>query len=151
MVEWASIPVFHCPIVLLFHRSNLPTQRTGYVNLTCIVCPNGCALDVERTAEGLVVRGNRCPRGEEYAREEVTDPHRTLTAVVSTDSAAWPCVPVKTAQAVPRESIPSLLGHLRQLRVALPVKSGAVIVQDVCGTGVAVVATRTLPPAGGTR
>ncbi len=114
--------------------------------LTCIVCPNGCTLEVRRTAEGVVVSGNRCPRGEEYGREEVSDPHRTVTAVVCTGSAEWPCAPVKTAEPVPRERIPAVLAALRRLRAALPVRCGEKALADAAGSGIDVVFTRSLPP-----
>jgi CxxC motif-containing protein len=119
------------------------------VNLTCIVCPNGCSLDARVTPQGLVVTGHRCPKGEEYAREEVTDPHRTVTAVARTSSKEWPCAPVKTAAAVPRAVISAVLRQVRALRVDLPVRCGDVALRDAGGTGVAVVFTRSLPPPTG--
>ena len=61
--------------------------------LTCITCPIGCRLVVERPSAAapdgaaagdavaeLVVSGNRCPRGAAYAREELLAPKRTVTA-----------------------------------------------------------------------
>ena len=48
--------------------------------MICITCPRGCHLTVDE--ETLAVQGNRCPKGEEYARNEVTDPRRVLTSTV---------------------------------------------------------------------
>lgn len=43
--------------------------------LICIGCPMGCALTVELDGGAVVsVRGNTCPRGDAYARKEVTAP-----------------------------------------------------------------------------
>ena len=43
--------------------------------LICIGCPMGCPVTVEMNGENVVsVTGNTCPRGERYARKEVTDP-----------------------------------------------------------------------------
>ena len=46
--------------------------------LTCIRCPIGCHITVEmENGEVRSVTGNSCPRGEEYASNEVTHPVRT--------------------------------------------------------------------------
>ena len=55
-------------------------------NITCIICPRGCGLVVEETADGLKVLGNVCPRGEKYAIEECTHPTRTLTSFIRVDN-----------------------------------------------------------------
>ena len=49
-------------------------------NLTCIGCPLGCSLSVQIENEQVVsVSGNTCPRGDAYARKEVTNPTRIVT------------------------------------------------------------------------
>lgn len=43
--------------------------------LTCIGCPMGCPLTVElENGAVTAVYGNTCPRGDAYARKEVTAP-----------------------------------------------------------------------------
>ena len=51
--------------------------------LICIGCPMGCPI-VVKMEDGKVVSvtGNTCPRGEAYARKEVTDPTRIVTTTV---------------------------------------------------------------------
>jgi len=90
------------------------------------------------------VTGNRCPRGEAYAREEVLSPRRILTAVVPTDSADFPCAPVRTDRAILREKAGELLADLYRRRVRLPVREGEVLIEDFDGARVRF--TRTLPP-----
>ncbi|MBR4723815.1 MAG: DUF1667 domain-containing protein, partial [Clostridia bacterium] len=52
-------------------------------NLTCIVCPMGCSIDVEfENGEVLSVTGNTCKRGAEYAKNECISPVRTITSTV---------------------------------------------------------------------
>jgi CxxC motif-containing protein len=114
---------------------------------TCIVCPIGCTLSVERSTLGdLMITGNRCPKGLAYAREETLAPKRTVTAVVRTDSRTWPCIPVRTDQPLPRALIPGLLTELSRRTVHLPAARGGVLIADYGETGVNVVFTRTLPP-----
>ena len=49
--------------------------------LTCIGCPMGCQVSVQMGAGKILsVTGNTCPRGDAYAREEVTAPARTVTS-----------------------------------------------------------------------
>jgi len=113
--------------------------------LVCIACPMACRLTVSHDAGGEIrVTGNRCPRGEAYGREEILAPRRIVTAVVPTESLAFPCAPVRTEAAIPRETIKDLLARLYATRVSLPVHVGQVLFSDFQGTRV--VFTRTLPP-----
>jgi len=118
-------------------------------NLTCIVCPIGCSLDVEEDAnsqENLSVTGNRCPRGEVYAREEVRSPKRIVTATcgIKGEADSVKRVPVKTASPCPREKIPALLRDIYKTAVSLPVKAGDVLITDWKGEGIDVIVTRTI-------
>ena len=125
----------------ILHRGGRPAPR----ELVCIACPIACRLTVTRTrAAEVKVTGNRCPRGELYGREEVLAPRRILTAVVPTDSARFPCAPVRTDRAIGRALVPGLLQELYARRVSLPVRQGQVLMEDV--DGARVVFTRTLPP-----
>ena len=114
---------------------------------TCIVCPIGCCLTVEKAEDGsLVITGNRCPKGLVYAREETLSPKRVVTAVVRTNSRSWPCIPVRTDAALPRALVPDLIHDLAGLSVTLPAARGALLIENYRGSGVNVILTRTLPP-----
>jgi CxxC motif-containing protein len=116
--------------------------------LTCIVCPIGCRLTVERTDGGdVAVRGNRCPKGDVYGREEMLAPKRIVTAVVRTDSRAFPCIPVRTDKPMPRELVAGLIADLGRRSVRLPAARGQVLIENYKASGVNVVLTRTLPPS----
>ncbi|MCL2411991.1 MAG: DUF1667 domain-containing protein [Treponema sp.] len=105
-------------------------------NLTCIVCPVGCSLDVNETQNGLSVTGYTCSRGEVYALEEIRAPKRvvTATAPIETDKTNYVYlgsvrrIPIKTAVPCPRSAIPALLQDIYKTKVALPVKIGDVII-----------------------
>jgi CxxC motif-containing protein len=114
--------------------------------LICIVCPNGCHLTVEKTVAGFLVKGNKCPRGEKYGVDEMTDPRRVVTAVIKTSSPDWPCIPVKTSGPVPKKMIRLVLEKLNSLNITLPVRRGQPVVTDFAGTGTDIVCTRTVPP-----
>jgi CxxC motif-containing protein len=115
----------------------------GNRELICISCPLGCRLTV-KILDGdssVEVRGNRCPRGEVYGREEVLRPKRMVTATMATDNAEFPRIPVKSASPVPRERIPDILNRLYALKVSLPASAGDVLA-DI--DGISFVSTRTL-------
>ncbi len=111
-------------------------------DLTCISCPLGCLMTAESLLNGSVsVTGNQCARGAQYAREELADPRRVVTATCRTGSSVHPRLPVRTREPCPKDSIPSVLEAISRLRVLPPVRLG-----DVLGTinGVQIVATRSL-------
>jgi CxxC motif-containing protein len=137
-------------------------------NLTCIVCPIGCTLEIShKDAKGdsvpldeLSVSGNQCPRGAIYALDEICAPKRvvTATAPILTDgiksdpeskylSGQFETirrVPVKTTSPCPKEKIPALLHDIYKTTVRLPVKTGDVIISCWQGEEIDVVATRTI-------
>lgn len=113
--------------------------------LICIACPVGCRLTTRTLEDGTIeVSGNRCPRGEVYGREEALSPRRVLTATVPTNSASFPCAPVRTDGTIERERIPELLSTLYSMNVKLPVSLGQTCLESF--HGVRVLFTRTLPP-----
>ncbi len=112
-------------------------------SLTCIGCPLGCQITVE-LEEGAVlsVAGNTCPRGEAYARKEVTAPARIVTSTVRVRGGELAAVSVKTEKEIPKEKIFDCVRALRNVEVDAPVKMGQVLLTDAAGTGVNIVATK---------
>ena len=116
-------------------------------NLICIVCPRGCRLAVDETADYRVT-GFGCPRGEAYGRKEVTHPTRVLTSIVKIDGAIHPCCPVKTSGAIPKARIAEAMELLKSVRLRAPASIGDVVVRDICGTGEDWIATKDMPQEG---
>jgi len=113
--------------------------------LTCITCPVGCRLHLK--AEGkevLEVKGNRCKRGIKYAREEFTDPRRTLTTTVEIIDGAIPMLPVRTANSIPKGKTMEFMRELAKVKVQAPVKIGQVIADNILGLGIPVIASRNM-------
>ena len=109
--------------------------------LTCIVCPRGCQLKITLSDEGRVeaVEGNFCRRGVTYANDECTNPKRTVTSTVKCQSGG--VVPVKTSSTIPKELIFEVMAEINRATAPDDVKIGDIIIENVCGTGVSVVAT----------
>ena len=71
--------------------------------LNCINCPLSCELTAT-VEDGVVtnVTGNFCPRGAQYAKEELTAPTRMLTSTVRVKGGRLPLLPVVSAKKLPK-------------------------------------------------
>jgi len=114
------------------------------MELICIVCPNGCHLEAHKTPQRIIITGNKCPRGDVYGREEMTEPHRVVTATVATNSDSLQRVPVRTNTSIPKQLIADLLNELYLCKVNLPVHRGDKLLSNFKGTGADVVFTRSV-------
>lgn len=110
--------------------------------LICIGCPLGCNMTVEMDGgKVLSVSGNTCPRGDAYARKEVTNPTRIVTSTVKVTGGARERVSCKTAQDIPKDKIFDVMRDINAAVVSAPVAIGDVLVENAAQTGVAVIAT----------
>lgn len=109
--------------------------------LTCIVCPRGCTLKVELSDEGKVlsVTGNACKRGVIYAEAECTHPMRTVTSTVRCQDGV--VVACKTSGTVPKERVFDVMKAINGVSANNDLQIGDVIIENVLGLGVDVVAT----------
>ena len=116
--------------------------------LNCINCPMGCLLTVT-LEDGKVVKveGNTCLRGETYAHQELTDPQRMLTSTVRVEGGALPLLPVVSKSTLPKGRIMDCAEALRSVAVQAPVKTGDVIVSNILGLGVDIIASRDMEKA----
>lgn len=122
--------------------------ETEQVTITCISCPMGCDVDLEVVdSEIQNMEGARCKAGEEYVREEFYNPTRILPTTARVKGGKLPLVPVKTEKPMPKEKLEAAMEVIAEVEVEAPVKLGDVIVEDILGTGVDIVATRDLPAA----
>lgn len=101
--------------------------------LTCIVCPLGCQLNVQLEDKRVIsVSGNGCKRGKEYAQNECIAPRRVLTTTVKTTSGKL--LSCKTQRPIPKECLFSAMKIINNLKIDLPISIGDVIIEDVFGS-----------------
>lgn len=114
--------------------------------IICIMCPLGCTLEVEQIPgqDEYRVRGQQCKRGKVYAIDEFTNPTRMVTSTVAICKAPLSRLPVKTSQPVPKELIFKCMEQIAAVEVIPPVKAGDVLISNLLGTGVDLVATRSV-------
>lgn len=114
-------------------------------DLICIGCPLGCPLNVTiQNGEVTEVKGNTCPKGDAYARKEVTNPTRIVTSTVVVEGGVAPMVSCKTAADIPKGKIFEVTNALKDVVAKAPVAIGDVLLADVANTGVDIVATKNV-------
>ena len=110
-------------------------------NLTCIVCPIGCSMEVEIIdGEVISVTGNTCPRGEKYAISECSNPERMVTTTIRTENGK--VLPVKTDRPIPKDKVFECMNIINNHICKLPVKVKDVIIEDVFGANI--IATKNM-------
>ena len=106
--------------------------------MICIICPRGCSLTADVTADGVTVTGNACPKGAEYAVNECTNPVRTVTATVRVANRENTMVSVKTETPVAKGRMLEVMEMLRSISVNAPLAIGDEVLPDVCGSRIVV-------------
>ncbi len=113
--------------------------------MTCIECPQGCRLTVDADGSRVIsATGHKCPRGENYAKQEVEAPLRTLTTAVRTSGLELKMLPVRTNKPIPKGKLLDAMEAVKRITLTSPVKTGSVIAGNFLGLGADLVATREL-------
>jgi len=114
--------------------------------ITCISCPMGCLLNVKFN-EGKVqeVTGAACKKGHTYAQLECTNPTRMVTSTVTLIGSPLCRMPIKTERAIPKGKIAEVVRSLKGIEITAPVAIGDIVVENICGTGTHMIATRNAP------
>ena len=113
--------------------------------VTCAGCSVGCTVKVTME-EGkiLEIKGNNCHRGEQYARTKVSKSSRIVTSTVEVNSGRLSSVPCMTKGDVPEELVNKVLEELKDVVVEAPISYGDILVENIAGTGINIVATKTI-------
>lgn len=124
------------------------------LQFNCTTCPSECLLtvEVERDADGAVVvvrsvAGNSCPRGDKFAHQELTSPMRVLTTTVAVSGGDEALLPVRTAEAIPLALHAQAMDHIRGLVIEAPIHMGDVVLEDILGTSIDLIASMDIDPA----
>lgn len=124
------------------------------LQFNCTTCPSECLLTVEvkRGADGAVaevysVAGNSCPRGDKFAHQELTCPMRVLTTTVAVSGGDEALLPVRTAEAIPLALHAQAMDLIRGLEVKAPIRIGDVVLKDLLGTSIDLIASMDIDPA----
>lgn len=110
----------------------------------CIVCPSSCRLSVTGEGGEISVTGNTCKRGLEHGISEFTNPQRMLTSTVAISGGSLPRLPVISTGELPKAKLREALDTVYAAKIKAPVKCGEVLIGNICGTGVDIVASRSM-------
>lgn len=124
------------------------------LQFNCTTCPSECLLTVEverdaddHVAEVCSVTGNSCPRGDEFAHQELTCPMRVLTTTVAVSGGDEALLPVRTAEAIPLEVHAQAMVLIRSLVVEAPIRMGDAILPNLLNTNIDLIASMDIDPA----
>ncbi|MGV8146731.1 MAG: DUF1667 domain-containing protein [Alkaliphilus sp.] len=116
--------------------------------IICITCPVGCKLKVELKTQKkcgpedkLIIEGNLCEKGIEFAKNEITNPKRVICSTVRTTFKELPRLPVRTDGEISKELIFALMKEINMVVVAYPVECGDVVLKNALNTGINIIAT----------
>lgn len=107
--------------------------------LICIVCPRGCRLEVD---DKLNVKGNFCPRGIVYAKNEVTAPKRKVTSTVEVIGGSIKRVSVITDGDIPKDKILDVMKEIKKIKVIAPLSINSIVIENILDLGVNIITTR---------
>lgn len=114
--------------------------------LICISCPVGCELTVTIDEGKIIeVEDNACKLGVDYARQEIFDPKRMVATSVKVKNGFHPLVPVYTEHPIPKPMIKDILAEVQKVEIQAPVELNQVVIENVLGTGVNIIASRNMP------
>ena len=109
--------------------------------LTCIVCPRGCQLNID---DNNVVTGNFCPRGKNYAISEITNPTRIVTSTMKVLNSNEVRVPVKTSKPIKKDLMFEIMDKINTKLVYEPIKIGDILIENVDGDNTDIIATKNI-------
>lgn len=112
--------------------------------LVCIVCPRSCRMTITSEGDELVVIGNTCKRGKEFAVNEMTDPRRTVCTTVRTSFPNVPVLPVRVSGAIPKNRIFDLMREVNRITVSKRIGREEVVVPNILDLGVDLIATSNI-------
>lgn len=111
----------------------------------CILCPNGCEIEAEvEDGQMITCEGAGCPRGQEYAKQELIAPMRTFSSSVCVLHGNLPLVSVRLDKPVPKQRIFDVMEVIRSVCLEAPVSIGDVVIDRVAGLDVRVIATKNI-------
>lgn len=111
---------------------------------TCIVCPKSCRVALKDDGQTRTVTGNGCKRGETYALNEFENPMRMITTTVRVKGGEPALLPVISRGEVPKASLRACMAELYAKVACAPVRQGDVVVENILGLGVDIVASRDI-------
>ena len=111
----------------------------------CIICPNGCRIKVEYEGTNIKnIKGDECPKGKDYVKNEITNPLRVFTGSVLVENGDFSLVSVKTPSPIPKKYLKKIGEITRRIKVEAPVKIGQIVASNLLNENIDLIATRKI-------
>lgn len=109
----------------------------------CIICPNSCRILVEYEGKEIKdIRGDECPKGKDYVKNEIYNPLRVFTGSVLIENGNFSLVSVKTSSPITKKYLKKVGEITRQITVKAPIEIGQVVAKNLLDKKINLVATR---------
>jgi CxxC motif-containing protein len=111
----------------------------------CIICPNGCRIKVEYEGTNIKnIKGDECPEGKDYVKNEITNPLRVFTGSVLVENGDFSLVGVKTPVPIPKKYLKKIGEITRRIKVEAPVEIGQIVAFNLLNENIDLIATRKI-------
>ena len=104
--------------------------------LTCIICPNGCSLSID---DELNVTGYLCPRGKQFAINEIKDPRRSITSTCKTIFKDIPVIAVRSDSEVRKDDVKKVIEEINKITIDKRMPIGEIVIKNVINSGVNII------------
>ncbi|MDP4146165.1 MAG: DUF1667 domain-containing protein [Bacillota bacterium] len=113
--------------------------------LICTVCPKGCKMEIYKSnLEIYNISGYGCEKGKKYAEQEVINPSRILTTTVKIKNGHINRLPVRSEGTISKNQMIKCIGVIREAEVEAPIKQGDVIIENILGSGINIIASKSI-------
>ena len=118
----------------------------------CVLCPAGCLIEAEFTEERppklKSLSGNTCEKGQDWVKQEIEDPMRTIATSLPVRGGDFRCVSLRTTRAIPREKVFDVMDEIRALgTMDAPLSIGQIVLNCPAGTDTEIIVTREVNKA----
>ena len=114
------------------------------LKITCIICPVGCRISINIENKELIITGNKCIKGFDFAKTEIESPVRSFTTTIRTVFSKNPVLPVKTNRDVPKDKIMDIICELSGIIITERIGIGEIVAANIAGTGSDIIATSNI-------
>jgi len=109
------------------------------------LCPKGCLIKVEYEGTDIKnIKGDECPKGKEYVKNEITNPLRVFTGSVLVGNGDFSLVSVKTPSPIPKKYLKKIGEITRRIKVEAPIAISQVVAFNLLNENIDLIATRKI-------
>jgi len=103
----------------------------------------GCQISVEYEGTNIKnIKGDKCPKGKDYVKNEITNPLRVFTGSVLIENGNFSLVSVKTPVPIPKKYLKKIGEITHQIKVEAPIGIGQIVASNLLDNNIDLIVTR---------